>query len=371
MASDHEYLSLRISADELTRWIDQMFTAIGVPQADGQIVAHVLVEADLCGKHTHGVSRLPLYVERIERGLMMAEAAVEYETSGTAVIQRMNGGNGLGPVVAWKATEHVIAEAKRYGMAAVAVHHSNHCGAMSVYCSYAAAHGMILLALTNSPPGIAPVGGREAFLGTNPIAWGFPRGKESPPLVIDLATSVVARGNIIEAARRHEPIPLGWALDQKGNPTTDAQMALAGAVLPMAGIKGYALALSVEILSGVLSGAGVGPGVKNPYTDFSGPSNVGHFFLAIDPAAIAAEGVFEDHLLAMEADLREVPPAVGGPVVIPGDRSEATRDDYLQRGIPLDPSLVEQLNGVAERLGVGHVPVWEDLAHSPHELSPS
>jgi len=153
--------------------------------------------------------------------------------------------------------ERVVTGAKVHGLAIVAVHHSNHCGALSVYCAAAAWQGMILWALTNSPPEIAPSGSREAFLGTNPIAWGFPRGGDESPLVIDLATSIVARGNIVQAARLNQSIPLGWAIDSAGQPTTDPNQALHGAVLPMAGAKGYALALAlaVEILTGVLSGS--------------------------------------------------------------------------------------------------------------------
>ena len=151
---------------------------------------------------------------------------------------RMAGGNGLGPVVAWRAMERVVTGAKVHGVATVAVHHSNHCGALPVYCADTARQGMILLALINSPPGIAPSGSREAFLGTNPIAWGFPRGGDGSPLVIDLAISVVARGNIIQAARLNQSIPLGWAIDSAGQPTTDPDQALHGVVVPMAAHSG-------------------------------------------------------------------------------------------------------------------------------------
>ncbi|MCL6563968.1 MAG: Ldh family oxidoreductase [Firmicutes bacterium] len=340
----------RYAPARLREFAVSLLRAVGVPEEDGQITAHVLIEAELTGRHTHGLNRLPLYVERVERGLIRPVPELSWQGGGQPAVALLDGGNGLGPVVAWRAMEEAVARARRYGTAVVAVRHSNHCGAMSVYCHQAAQAGVVLMALTNSPPGIPPWGGRQAFLGTNPIAFGFPREPGQPPLVIDLATSVVARGNIIEAARLGQPIPEGWAIDAEGNPTTDAKQALAGAVLPMAGPKGYALALAVEVLSGVLSGAGVGPGVKNPYTEAE-ESNVGHFFWALDVDAIRPRAEVLAAMTAMEAAMREVPPVPGGQVALPGDRSEAFRYEYSRDGIPLDEALVASLNQLAQRLG--------------------
>lgn len=352
MESTQQAVTHHLSAAEVTQWVTQVFVRLAVPEEDAQIVAQVLVDADLTGKPTHGVSRLPLYADRVQRGLISAKPALQCETLGSAAATRMDGGNGLGPIVAWRAMERVVAGAKAHGLATVAVHHSNHCGALSAYCTEAARQGMIVLALTNSPPGIAPSGSREAFLGTNPIAWGFPRGRNAPPLVIDLATSVVARGHIIQAARLNQSIPLGWAIDSDGQPTTDPHQALRGAVLPMAGAKGYALALAVEILTGVLSGAGIGSEVKNPYTDNSGPSNVGHFFLALDPAVFGPLTTFLDRMETLEGTIRELPAGLDGPAALPGDRSEAVRAQYLESGIPLDGPLVAELNAWGRRLGL-------------------
>lgn len=343
---------VRISASNLQRWVERVLGRVGIPTEDACITAQVLVDADLTGRHTHGVSRLPLYVKRVEAGLIEAEPQLQWETISAPTMARLDGGNGLGPVVAWRAMERGVELAQQHGSAVVAVHHSNHCGAMSAYCTEAAKRGLIILALTNSPPGIPPWGGRVAYFGTNPIAWGFPRGAGETPLVIDMATSVVARGNIIEAARLHQPIPEGWAIDRWGNPTTDAQKALEGAVLPMGGAKGYALALSVEMLAGVLSGAGFGPAVKNPYSDNSGPSNVGHFFMVLNPVSMLPEGEFFARLRAMEEEVREIPAAPHEQIGLPGDRSEVSRAEYLKEGILLDATLVSQLNQMASRLEV-------------------
>lgn len=339
----------RVDEGVLRRFITGIFVRVGVSAEDAEIVSHVLVEADVTGRGTHGVSRLPLYVERITRGLINPSPHLKW-TSHFPGLQHLNGGNGLGPVVAWRAVERVVSLAQEQGTGLVSVSHSNHCGAMSVYCAEAARQGVVLMALSNSPPGIPPWGGRKPYFGTNPIAFGFPRGNDRAPLVIDLATSVVARGNIIEAARRGQPIPEGWAIDKDGNATQDAQEALAGAVLPMAGVKGYALALAVEILSGVLSGAGFGPGVLNPYTDYQGPSNVGHFFWAFVPGGILSDDAYHQRLETLEEEVRSVPPVPGQQVRLPGDRGQQARQVMRERGIPLDHGLWSQLNDLAERL---------------------
>lgn len=345
----------RVTAVALTQFIKAILSSLGVSDTDASITAHVLVDADLTGRQTHGVSRLPLYVGRIEQHLIAPRPYLLW-TSHQPSVAHLDGGNGLGPAVAWCAMERVVSLAEQYGTGVVLVSHSNHCGAMSAYCAEAASHGLIVLALTNTPPGIPPWGGRSPYLGTNPIAWGFPRGPGHNPLVIDLSTSIVARGHIIEAARLGQQIPLGWAIDHEGQPTTDARAALDGAVLPMGGAKGYALAMAVEILSGVLSGAGFGPSVKNPYTDNSGPSNVGHFFWAVNPSAVLPMAEFLNRLGTMEEALKAITPISDTPIALPGDRSETCRQRYLIEGIPIDKPLIDQLNALADRLDVPPLP---------------
>lgn len=341
-----------VESTSLQHFVENIFMALDVPPEDARIAAHVLVDADLTGRYTHGVSRLPLYARRLARGVMNARPHLAFESGAFPLMTRMNGDNGLGPVVAWRAMEHAIDLADQFGMGVVGVHLSNHAGAMSAYCEEAAKRGFILMALTNSPPGMPPWGGKKAYLGTNPIAFGVPRGETRPPIVVDLATSVVARGNIIQAARLHEPIPEGWAIDEHGAATTDPEAALKGAVLPMAGSKGYALALVVEIFSGILAGAGVGPAVKNPYNDFSGPPNVGHFFWALNPTGFGPSEALYDALSELESDLHQVPTIAGEHIRLPGERSEQKRRDSLHRGIPLDNDLLDNLSALAMEWGV-------------------
>lgn len=349
-----------VDPKHLGDFVEKVFLALGVPLEDARIAAHVLVDADLTGRQTHGVSRLPLYANRLEKGVMNPRPKIRTESGAFPIVTRINGDNGLGPVVAWRAMEQSLALAEQHGMGVAAVHLSNHAGAMSAYCEAAANRGFILMALTNSPPGIPPWGGRKAFLGTNPIAFGIPRGDSRPPIVVDLATSVVARGNIIQAARLGEPIPEGWAIDEQGQATTDAARALKGAVLPMAGSKGYALALVVEIFSGILSGAGVGPQVKNPYNDYSGAPNVGHFFWALNPTGFGPAEALYEALLDLELNIRQVPPVEGASIRLPGERSNAIRQESLHRGIPLDTDILNDLTVLADKLGVERLKTYGD-----------
>ncbi len=340
--------TLIVSPMDLTRFVEKLLEQVRVPHDDAAITAHVLVEADLSGRRTHGVSRLSLYVNRIRRGVIAPNPVMRFRQDQFPVLMSLDGDNGLGPVVAWRAMEQAVRLSEDLGVGIVAVKRSNHAGAMSVYCEEAASRGHILMALTNSPPGMAPWGGRTPFLGTNPMAFGIPRGSAAVPIIVDLATSVVARGNIIQAARLRQPIPPEWAIDENGYPTTDPEAALKGAVLPMAGAKGYALALVVEILSGVLSGSGVGPGVKNPYNDFSGASNVGHFFCAINPAGLGSRGEFYARIQVLEEGIYQVPSTPGEKVRLPGDRALRQRQDSQQHGIPVDRDLFQELNTLAE-----------------------
>lgn len=343
---------MRYSEQHLRQFVEQVLLTVGVSLSDAQSTAYVLIEADVTGRHTHGVSRLPLYVNRLESGLISVNPQLRWSQKMHPTMARLDGGNGLGPAVALQAVKQSMATAKEMGIGAIAVYRSNHCGALSVYCEMGSREGLITMAMTNTPPAMAPWGGQAAYLGTNPIAWGFPRGLPLPPLIIDMATSTVARGNILDAARLGQPIPLGWALDSAGVPTTDANAALGGGtVLPTGGPKGYAMALAVEILTGVLSGAGIGPTVYNPYKDQNHESNVGHFFLTMDPQAFLPGSEFYQRLEVMEEQMRRVPATSGAQVTLPGDRSAKAREEYTQRGIPLDIDLIGQLDQLAQRLG--------------------
>jgi LDH2 family malate/lactate/ureidoglycolate dehydrogenase len=330
--------------------VQQIALAAGVPAADAAILADSLVAADLAGTSTHGVSRLPIYMRRVQKGLIdpAGPLRIERQRAGTLAI---DAGNGLGQVQAVKVLDRLVPMARTCGIASATIRNSQHFGALSYYCNRAADLGMILLATTNCEPAMSPEGGCEAFFGTNPIAASFPTGKGFH-IKVDLATSLVARGNIIAAAKCGQAITPGWALDPEGNPTVDANQALLGTVLTMAGHKGYALALLVEVLSGVLSGAAVGSAVGSMYKDLDRKQDVGHFFCLLDIEAFCDLGEFKSRIDAMIERIKSCRKRPGvEEILVPGERSHRTYLHNLRHGVPLDPATVKELAGIAAQWG--------------------
>jgi len=325
--------------------------ASGVPEDDARIFADALVEADVHGAATHGVSRLDIYIRRIQKGLIDPRADLRVERTRPAVLVA-DAGAGLGHVQAVKVLERLFPLAAEFGIATATIRNSHHFGALSYYCGLAAERDMILLAMTNCEPAMPPHGASEAFFGTNPIAASFPTGQDFP-LKVDLATSIVARGNVIAAARRGDSIPLGWALDADGNPTTDAEAALLGSVLTMAGHKGAALALLVESFAGVLSGAAVGSGVGSMYKDLDRSQDVGHFFCLLDISAFMDVGTWRDRMGAMVSAMKGRRPLAGvDEILVPGERSARSARTNRDVGITLDPKTVGEIDSFCEEFGV-------------------
>ncbi len=325
--------------------------AAGMTSGDARLFAEALVSADLHGVSTHGLSRLSIYLRRITLGLIepQAELRVERQRGGTMVL---DAGNGVGHVQAIKALDLLIPLAGQNGIAAATIRNSQHFGSVSYYCNRAAARGCILLATTNCEPAMSPTGGYDAFFGTNPIAASFPTGKGFP-IKIDLSTSAIARGNIIAASKKKQPIPLGWALDSDGAPTTDAEKALLGTVLTMAGHKGYALALMVELLSGVLSGAAIGPEVGSMYKNLDRKQDVGHFFCLLSIDAFMDRAEFIQRVDALIDKLKAGRKMAGtDEILIPGERSARVAAENARIGIPVGPETWKELADWCTKLQV-------------------
>jgi LDH2 family malate/lactate/ureidoglycolate dehydrogenase len=329
----------------------QLAELAGVSREDAEIFARTLVAADVNGTSTHGVSRLNIYLERINRGLIdpKADLTIEHQTGSVLVL---DAGNGLGQVQAMKALDLLLPLAKTNGVAVATIRNSQHFGALSYYCNRAAEAGMILLAMTNCEPAMSPTGGYDAFFGTNPIAASFPTGNGAA-VKIDLATSIVARGNIIAASKKKESIPEGWALDRNGEPTTDAAEALLGTVQTMAGHKGYALALMVEVFSGILSGSAIGPDIGSMYKDLDRKQNVGHFFCLFDIAAFLEPAEFkrrmDDTVQRLKAGKRR--PGVEE-ILIPGERSAQSAARSQADGIVLSAETIAELEKWCKYFGI-------------------
>lgn len=342
---------LYVAPAVLEAFADETLRAVGLSEADAQTVAETLLDANLEGIDTHGISRLALYARRVKAGLAAARPQMRW-THPMPALALLDADNALGPVAAIAAMDEAVRLAETQGIGMVAVAHTNHAAAFSTYVERAARAGCIALMVGNTPPAAPPWGGREAFFGTNPLAFAAPAPTpDEPPVVVDMATTIVARGNIIMASRQNQPIPPGWALDADGNSTTDAKAALAGVVLPMAGPKGYALALMIEILSAVLSGAGWGPNVHSPYNDWTQPTNAGLWCLAIQCSALMSRQEYAQRLGDMLTAVRTSPASPGQHIRIPGERRAEVRATRKRDGIPVDAATRAELDALADEVG--------------------
>jgi LDH2 family malate/lactate/ureidoglycolate dehydrogenase len=329
----------------------QLAVHSGVSSADAEIFARALVDADVQGTSTHGVSRLNIYLKRIQLGLINPAVELKIDRNHGSVLA-LDAGNGLGQVQAMKALDLLIPLARQNGLASATIRNSQHFGALSYYCNRAAEQGMILLAMTNCEPAMSPTGGYAPFFGTNPIAASFPTSLGFP-VKIDLATSIVARGNIIAASKKKQPIPEGWALDRNGQPTTDAGEALLGTVQTMAGHKGYALALMVEILSGVLSGAAVGSDIGSMYKNLDRKQDVGHFFCLFDISAFTDPATYFERIDSTVERLKNSARREGvDEILIPGERSSRTAARSESEGVSLGEETVAELRSWCEQFGI-------------------
>jgi L-2-hydroxycarboxylate dehydrogenase (NAD+) len=332
----------RVGADELAAVVRDVFVACGVPDADAEIATEVSVYAQLRGSASHGVLHLPLYVRGLLDKTVKSKPAFRWTRSlpATAVL---DADNGLGLVANRRAIEEAIAMAETYGLGAVAIRDSSHCGMSGYYADFAARRGMIAMSLSNAAPAMAPTGGRIPMFGTNPIGFAFPL-PDDDPIVIDMSTAMVARSRIRRAASEGRSIPLGWALDPEGNPTTDPEQAVAGQVLPIGGPKGYGLALMVEMLCSALSDGR--PGMDVTYENVvKRPSRVGQFVLAMNPDGFSGIARYNARAHRIAEEIRNAPafdPA--DPPRLPGARGHSLAEEYAAHGIPVTAPLVDALS---------------------------
>jgi ureidoglycolate dehydrogenase (NAD+) len=312
-------------------------------------VARTLVWTSLRGTDSHGVARLPVYVERLRDGVINTRPnpSVARRDGAIAIV---DGDRGPGQVASVYATDLSVELAREHGVGVVGVRRSAHNGAQAFYAMRAAEQGMVALAMTNTEPLVIPFGGAEPALGTNPICLAAPTaGGEL--FNLDLATSQVAINRIFNARDEGRAIPEGWGVDADGRPTTDAA-AVASAV-PLGGYKGYALALMVELLCGVLPGAGVRHGVGGLYTGADVEQDVGHFHLALDPERTVGRERFATVLGGLIDELRAIPPAPGfEEVLVPGDPEDRARARRTREGVPIEPALWATLRALSDELAV-------------------
>ncbi len=349
----------RIGEKELTHFCEQVFVKLGVPQADARVTSEVLVVADLRGIESHGVARVPRYVNGLREGFMKPtyQGKIVKETRATALI---DGGESLGQVTGRKGMELAIRKARETAIGIVTVRNSNHFGIAGYYAMMALDYDLIGMCMTNAAPLVVPTFGRTAVLGTNPISLTAP--STGLPFVLDMATSVVPRGKVEVYDRQGKSMPFGWAVDETGRGTTDPTRVLnalakrlGGGLLPLggegeefSGHKGYGLALMVDVLCGALSGAATGLKVDGPQK-----KDVGHFFLALDPSAFRPIEEFKRDMERLAKELKDSPKAQGqNRIYVHGEKSFARMEKYRMEGIPLGAKVVESLKKIGKETGV-------------------
>jgi LDH2 family malate/lactate/ureidoglycolate dehydrogenase len=341
----------RISPAHLRAFGSQVLGTLGVPEADAALVADSLVQADLWGHQSHGLLRLPWYVARLRTGAMAARTQPQV-VSDTGPLVALDGRDGVGQVLAERARQLAVDRAREHGVGVVGVRNSNHFGTAMYFTRRAARDGCVGILATNASPAMAPWGGREKVLGTNPwsIAAPAPGGRV---VAVDIANTAVARGKIYLAKNRGEPIPPTWAMGPDGTPTTDAAEGVLGVILPMAGHKGYAITFLMDVLAGALTGSKVASAVHGPYEP-EAPSGCGHLFLALDPAAFGDPAGYGERVEQLIAEVKGVPLAPGfDEVFYPGeveDRAEAAM--LAAGGVQLAEQSLTDLSRLADETGV-------------------
>jgi LDH2 family malate/lactate/ureidoglycolate dehydrogenase len=341
---------MHIAPETLRERVAALYRVGGLPEEHAALVADTLVRADMWGHSSHGVMRAPWYLDRVRNGVMKPVTdSVRVVDSGA--ISVVDGREGVGQVIARDAMLDAVARAKRHGVGVVSVRNSNHHGALGYFTRLAAQAGCIGMLAANGGPAMAPWGGKRMAVGTNPWSIAAPAGRY-PPMMLDIANTVVARGKIFLARQKGAPIPDHWALDAEGRPTTDPVAALAGVILPMAEHKGYAIALMMDVLAGVLSGSGILTEVNSPYKTDK-PSRCGHFFLALDVAAFGPRHVFDARIEQMIAEVKAVPLAPGfDEILYPGELEARNEARHARDGLELPQKTMADLHAEAERLGV-------------------
>jgi ureidoglycolate dehydrogenase (NAD+) len=335
-------------ADALAGWGAACLRAHDVPEDDALLVAQSLAQTSLWGIDSHGIARLPHYLDRLAHGSVLARPSIEVARTGAATAH-VNGGQGLGIVVAHRANRSAMDIAAECGVAAVGVSDSSHCGAIGLYTRDAARAGMIGIGFTHSDSIAAPFGGHVPFLGTNPISIAFPRA-HGEPVCLDMATTSIPWNRVMNARREGVALPEGVALDAQGDDAQDAHAARALRPLggPAYGHKGYALALMIELLCGPLNGNPFGPHISPMYDKLDLPRRLGAFFVVIDPARFPGGPTLGAAIEQMARELAQEP----GQPRMPGDPELESAARRGEQGIPVEPGLWAEMSAWSERLRV-------------------
>lgn len=341
-----------VSGQRLKDFAAAVLRADGLPPADAATVAEMMIESDLLGVDSHGIFRLPRYLERLRAGGFNAtpEIRIARERGAMALV---DGDNGFGHLVMKFCADEAVRRARSHGVGWVGAHRSNHAGAAGVYALIPLAHDMIgLYVAVGSANHMAPWGGLEMLLSTNPIAVAIPAAGRKPVL-LDMATTIAAYGKVKLAAQRGETMPPDWMIDAEGNPLTDPARAAEGTLMPIGGPKGYGLALIFGLLAGTLNGAAFGRDVIDYNHDDSSVTNTGQFIVAIDISSFGDPDHFKAEVARIGDEIRGSARRPGVDAIrLPGERALSVREQRMAEGVPMSPALLDKLDGIAAARGL-------------------
>jgi L-2-hydroxycarboxylate dehydrogenase (NAD+) len=341
-----------VASDRIRSFIREALVAVGIPAQDAAVVADLMARADLIGSDAHGIFRLPHYVARIQGGALNLRPHIKVirETPGTAVI---DGDNAIGHLVMNAAAATALDKAAACGIAWVGAFNSNHAGAGAVYTRMALERDMVgIYGAVASGNAMAPFGGTDLLLGTNPISVAIPTARGAP-VVLDMATTVASNGKIKHAALRGESIPEGWIIDWQGNSITDPRRASEGSLAPAGGPKGSGLSLVLGLLAGSLNGAALGSAVVNFNTDLHSATNTGQFICMLSLSAFGDPEEIKERMSTAAEEIRSSRPlSPNGSVRVPGDESSRKLTENESSGVFLPEELIESLDSLAGELGL-------------------
>lgn len=332
--------TVTIQAEEAKRLVIKQLTKVGLNEETAGKIAEVLVHADLRNVNSHGVLRTEHYVNRLQAGGINPEAQISFQKTGP-VTGVVDGDDGFGHVISDVAMDHAIDMARENGVGMVTVFNSSHCGALSYFVQKAADAKLIGIAMSHTDKIVVPFGGKTSFLGTNPIAYGVPA-KTKKPYILDMATSNVAWGKILQAREEGKEIPEGWGVDEHGAAVTDPNKVVS--LSTFGGPKGYGLSVIVDVFSGLLAGAAFGPHIGKMYDDLDKKRKLGHYFCVINPSFFTDTDIFLEQMDQMIEELKQVEPAPGfNRVYVPGEIEQINEEKNLKHGITIASSVYEFL----------------------------
>lgn len=347
---------MRVPFEDLKNFCKEAYRKAGVPEAEAEIVAGLLVRSDLRGVETHGVTRLPIYIQRLQKGYVRKECKITVvKEKGPTVFLEAHG--SMGHVVAYKSMEKAIQKAEEHGLGWVSVKDSGHFGVAGLFPMMALEKDFIGHIVSNTAPMMFPWGGKERIIGNNPLAYALPA-DQYLPVVLDFSLSVVSSGKLILCRKKGEKISLGWAVDKEGVPTEDPYEGYegGGSLAPVGGHKGYGLVLVHEMLTAVLTGGRWTKRIKSLYEE--DPSKIQgtcHSFMVIDPDCFIGRDQFKKEMDAYIKSIKESAKAKRvEEILVPGEPEYRTEVKFLKEGIPLPPNTVKELSALARMLRISH-----------------